>query len=302
MRTTFVAAALAALIAATVAAQSLTEQLQKGIYAEDTLGDADAAIAIYRRIVATAPAQQDIALQARRRLATALERKGALQAPPVQIKTGLQTSPVQQISHFVGGEPEPLGTVENGRYRHTWTGVEFTVPEGWLVEGTYMSSDSGQQTQLRDPKSRVTMSVWMIKEKRAAADVVAELAGAPGEKVNQRQNLGYNIPGMVSGTYDIPKETIQLMSIGGRQAVMAVGEYYNSRDPVALVRWNELSKRGLVPPSHPGPEQDPISMNEYMAWIYTENTRAFFFGRVRTVDLLEFRPYFDQIIQSAIVP
>ena len=43
-------------------------------------------------------------------------------------------------------------------------------------------------------------------------------------------------------------------------------------------------------------------MNEYMAWIYTENTRAFFFGRVRTVDLLEFRPYFDQIIQSAIVP
>ncbi len=302
MRTTLVAAALAALIAATtVAAQSLTEQLQKGIYAEDTLGDADAAIAIYRRIVATAPAQQDIALQARRRLATALERKGALQAPPVQIKNGLQASPVQQTQRFVGGEPEPLATVENGRYRHTWTGVEFNVPEAWVVEGTYMSSDSGQQTQLRDPKSVVTMSVWMIKEKRAASEVAAQLAGAPAEKVNQRQNLGYLIPGMVSGSYAIPKDTIHSMSIGGRQAVMAVGEY-TGRDPVAANRWGELWRRGLVPRSQSEPRQDPVTMNEYMAWIYTENTRAFFFGRVRTAELVEFRPYFDQIIQSAIVP
>lgn len=46
---------LAAALSAPLTAQTLTEQLQKGIYAEETLGDRDEAARIYRQIVA-APA------------------------------------------------------------------------------------------------------------------------------------------------------------------------------------------------------------------------------------------------------
>jgi hypothetical protein len=267
MRSISTVALLAGIAVVTVTGQTLTEQLQKGIYTEDTLGRVDEAIAIYRHIVATAPAQHDLALQARRRLAAALEQN----TPAVTVEGRRQ---------IVVHHPDPLGMVEAGRYRHTWTGVEFTVPEGWVVDETFLSSDSGQQVQLRDPKSRASMSVWMIKEKRAPTDIVVQLAEAPAEKVNQRQNLGYLAPGMVRGTYSIPKETIQPQIVDGQQAMMAVGAY-----------------QALAPTS-----RDPVEMTEYMTWVYTEDTRAFFFGRVSTADLPEFRQTFDGIIFSAQIP
>jgi hypothetical protein len=193
--------------------------------------------------------------------------------------------------------PEPLGTVEAGRYRHTWTGVEFNVPGDWIVDGTYLSSDSGQQVQMRDPSSSVTMSVWMIKEKRAAADVATQLAGAPAEKVNQRQNLGYNAPGLVKGSYEIPAYTIQSLTIGGRQATMAVGNYLSILGERMLSRGRGGDVR--IAPAEP---QEPVAMNEYMAWIYSEDTRAFFFGRAKASDLPQFQPAFDEVILSAFVP
>jgi hypothetical protein len=43
-------------------------------------------------------------------------------------------------------------------------------------------------------------------------------------------------------------------------------------------------------------------MNEYMAWIYGENSRVFFYARVPADDLPELRPVFDQLVNSAVVP
>jgi tetratricopeptide (TPR) repeat protein len=71
----FVSLFLAAIPAA---AQSSTELLQKGIYAQETEGNLDNAILIYRQIVNSAPTQRDIAAQAQYRLAQALLQKGDL--------------------------------------------------------------------------------------------------------------------------------------------------------------------------------------------------------------------------------
>lgn len=75
-----VAAAIASLVLAAIptAAQTTAELLQKGIYAQETEGNLDNAILIYRQIVNSAPSQRDLAAQAQYRLAQALLQKGDL--------------------------------------------------------------------------------------------------------------------------------------------------------------------------------------------------------------------------------
>src|SRR5580700_11277655 len=52
------------------------ELLQKGIYAQETAGDLDGAIKIYRQIVDSHPIQREIAAQAQYRLGLTLLAKG----------------------------------------------------------------------------------------------------------------------------------------------------------------------------------------------------------------------------------
>ena len=71
--------ALAALVAAIqCVGQNTAELLQKGIYAQETEGNLDNAILIYRQIVNSAPFQRDLAAQAQYRLAQTLLQKGNL--------------------------------------------------------------------------------------------------------------------------------------------------------------------------------------------------------------------------------
>src|SRR5215471_6896151 len=68
----------ALLMALPAAGQTAAELLQKGIYAQETEGNLDNAILIYRQIVNSAPAQREVAAQAQYRLAQALLQKGDL--------------------------------------------------------------------------------------------------------------------------------------------------------------------------------------------------------------------------------
>ena len=78
-RTGIVTATLAMLLGATPAIpQTAAERLQKGIYTQDTTGDLDGAIAIYRQIVSSGSSPRDVAAQAQYRLAQSLIQKGDL--------------------------------------------------------------------------------------------------------------------------------------------------------------------------------------------------------------------------------
>src|SRR5580658_2222335 len=70
--------ALAAAQNPTQTQATAAELLQKGIYTQETAGDLDGAIQIYRQIVGSSPAQHEIAAEAQYRLAQALVRKGDL--------------------------------------------------------------------------------------------------------------------------------------------------------------------------------------------------------------------------------
>src|SRR5579863_775081 len=73
-----VLAAAATLLAVPALTQTAGELLQKGIYTQDTAGDLDGAIAIYRQIINSGNSPRDIAAQAQYRLAQSLIEKGDL--------------------------------------------------------------------------------------------------------------------------------------------------------------------------------------------------------------------------------
>lgn len=78
MRITFVAVLAGIMLAIPVSAQTAAELLQKGIYDQETEGNLDQAILIYRQLVNSALSQRDIAAQAQYRLAQSLLQKGNL--------------------------------------------------------------------------------------------------------------------------------------------------------------------------------------------------------------------------------
>jgi hypothetical protein len=248
-----------------VGAQTMAEQLQQGIYAEETLKNRDEAARIYRQILAAPSVPEAISTEARRRLAVLL-----LQArPPVAIAT------------TVVPELPARGVVEGNRFRHVPSGVTFQVPTGWDTLPTMPSSDGGDMVRLHDGNR--TINVWMIKEATPATELAARVAGAPAEKVRQRHS-GYGIPGMPeASTYQIPADTVRPFTVNGRSAIAAVASYVGFRmDPFPP---NELHR-----------------MSEYMTWVYTPQSRVFFFSRVPAADVPGLQPTFEQIVNSAIVP
>jgi hypothetical protein len=89
MRTNRIASVLvvASLTVVTVCAQTAAEQMQKGIYMQETAGDLDGAITIYRQIVNSGNSPRDIAAQAQYRLAQSLLQKGDLSNAAQEFET-----------------------------------------------------------------------------------------------------------------------------------------------------------------------------------------------------------------------
>ncbi len=110
MTSKFVAAAvLAAALAVPGSAQSASELLQKGIYTQETAGDLDGAIQIYRQIVASAPAQHEIAAEAQYRMAEALVRKGDLTGAALEFqKLARDYSEYQALISRMAATPVPV--------------------------------------------------------------------------------------------------------------------------------------------------------------------------------------------------
>jgi hypothetical protein len=237
------------------AAQTLAEQLERGIYTEDTLKNKDEAARIYRQILAAPTVPEAISVEAQRRLARLLL---TLEPPKPSPKPALAV-------------PKARGVVEQGRYRHAASGITFSLPPGWSASGTYPSSDDGDGLTLTD--GTYSINVWLIKETTPATQVVARVAAAPAEKLEQRRSR-YAISSDPA-SYEIPSDTLRPATINGKHAMTATAKYLGE-----------------------GNRQ----MCEYMTWIYTQNSRLFFYARIPHDELPLLRPVFEQIVNSAVVP
>ena len=232
--------ALVLLLAPVAQAQSLSELLEKAVYTEETLGNVEGAIRIYQQIINGSIPGSSIRQEAQRRLDSA--------------RTFLKTAP-----------DLPLGTFVGGTYRHTRTGLSFSLPRPWIVRGTNPSSDDGEMVRVTAVEPEADVAVWMIPEGNDAQSIEQKLDGSPAMKLSDRRGSYQN--------YRYRPESIQRLTINGKAAMMAIADFGDDRPYV-----------------------------EYLTWIYTERTHTFFFAVVEAQNFARFRPQFERLLQSTNIP
>jgi hypothetical protein len=141
------------------ASSDTPELLQKGIYTQETAGDVDAALQIYRQVTASAPAQSSVAAEAQFRIAEALLQKGDLNGAATEFgilssRYSLHQDLIARMARGLqGAHSEATGFVRDGRYRNGRTGVEFPVPSAWKITYNGPSSGDGDMVGLSDGSS-----------------------------------------------------------------------------------------------------------------------------------------------------
>jgi tetratricopeptide (TPR) repeat protein len=266
------------LLAMQGSAQTAAELLQKAIFTEQSTGDVDGAVKIFRQIVASNP-QRVIAAQAQYLLVQALMRKNDLGEAAKELgklahdypdyKDLVKTLvPALAQAAQAGTACAILGTVQNGRYHHAKTGVEFDVPADWSVTCTSPSSGNGEMAVLSNTTfPNGDAFVWMTSENIPAADVHSRLQWDLAEKEGVRRS-------QYSEQYGYRAGSVQDITVGGQQGLAALADY----------------PRGET------------KMTEIHTWIYTTKTRVYVSGKVATSDLAAFQPRLEAIIRSMLVP
>jgi hypothetical protein len=287
MKSTFILSA-ALLLAAPSFAQTVTELLEQGIYAQETSGDLDEAVKIYRQVVSSASGQHAIAAQAQYRLASTLLQKGDVANAAAEYRKLARDFPdqtklvqgsklavaLQRTGAIPAPSAEPAGVVQGSHYHHNLTGVEFDLPPGWSIGTTRpVDGDPHTMTVLVDPDSRtIFASVSMSKLDTPQASIAGALSRAVPQLLARRAGTGSAPHGVAN--YKIQDGSERQTSIGGNQAVQAVGEY-------------ELGGQKI---------------SELLTWIFTDHTRTYFFAKMASDDLPAVQPQFEQLLQSARIP
>ena len=194
-------------LAATAPAQTAAELLQKGMYTQQTAGKIDDAIEVYRQAVATAGADRTTAGRAQVMIVGAMIQKGDFGGAAREFRTLAQgysdqkdlMSAMGSMFRAIAGArmngslapsapvPSTLGTLQDGVYRHTATGVEIRIPKGWWFSGDGPSSGSGQAAFFGSGSQ--SYFVWMRSGEKDD-DISLALDRDVAYKLHQRQVEG----------------------------------------------------------------------------------------------------------------
>ncbi len=125
-----------------VSAQSVTVQLQRAIFLEETAGDLDAAIQIYRKILASGADARAYEAEAQYRLGACLLKKGD---KPLAART---------FQQLIQKHPEATDLVAQGstHFQDSEVGYSLTVPLGWTVVSRRPSQGPGTCVNIDPPE------------------------------------------------------------------------------------------------------------------------------------------------------
>jgi hypothetical protein len=171
---------------------------------------------------------------------------------------------------------EALGSLQNGRYHNNASGVEFNLPAGWsLMRYDLAPGDPGQVAVFSDPSGKaILFTAYTYKVNTAPENIPKLLAGRIAHQLGMRAGTTGQGPSHMIPNYSIREGSVEHTSIGGHEAVRAVGEY----------------------------QRGDQKFGELLAWIDTENTRTYFMVRAPAENLQELQGPVDEMLQTARIP
>ena len=257
-------------------ASTVAEQLAKAIYAQETSGDLDEAIRIYREVLASSP-QRPQAAEAQYRLAQSLLQKGDLTGAAAEYQKlansypdygDLIASVAKRLQSRSPQDTIHLGTLEvdlraqTGRYTHKLTNVEIPLSDGWRVLGDIESSGGGQMVRLSDTVSGANGFIWLRPED-GNGDLDAKLQASLEEKHTMR-----------NPDWKVRPESVQRRIVAGERALSAIADF----------------------------DENGRNMVEYLVWIRSTKVHLFFSMTISAGDFAVNQARFDGFISGVKIP
>lgn len=162
-----------------------------------------------------------------------------------------------------------IGTFVNGRYHHTLTGTEFSLPAGWALTYQAPSSGGGEQvgfTFTGDSGQLISAFVWMKKQSGPPDSVPDQLRSAADFKAGQRQAM--------FADYRMLKNTVEQKTVSGQNALSIQAHFVDHGE----------------------------NMIEYSTWAISAKTSVYISVRMRQDDFDKLRINVDQIIDTLLIP
>jgi hypothetical protein len=265
-----------ALFAAPAPPQTAAEQMQKAIYAQQTAGDLDTAIQIYRQILTSSGADRKTAAAAQFRLGQALLQKGDLTAAAREFQMLADYSEYKDVIAALAGRTREsnvlnsrgtyssYGRGESGHYINSATGVAFLVPAGWSFDDAEPSG-GGEMAHLWDPKTQLSIWVWMKAEQHP----VAELAALLRHDLEVTPPIRADLEG-----WKILPDTVGTYGGGDHQYLRAVAQFV-----LRGQRWYEP-----------------------LIWARSTKTHVMFFARFPETYPGDVHARFEEVRNSAVIP
>lgn len=167
----------------------------------------------------------------------------------------------------------PAGELRDGVYHHNASGVELRLPAGWSVGPPPPALDDPKYAiTLLDPEHRARSFIVDMHQVATLPEKIPASLSLALETLVERHEGKHGAQGTPG--YKIREGSVEHTTIGGLQALRAVGEF----------------------------ERDGMKITEIVTYIVTERTLTEFTARVASGKVEAFRPVFEQILQSAKIP
>jgi len=245
------------LLAATGSAQTAAEFLQKGIYTQQTAGNVDGAIEIYRQVIGMAGTDRATAGRAQMQLVSAFLQKGDFPgasrefntlmlnyADQKELVSAMSTAMRMAASIRVASVQTPprppqltKGTLQNGVYHHNTTGTEVRLPQGWSVTGDSDSSGGGEAVMLKDPSGQAYF-MWLIPSSITVETISQRLDEDSEYKFYQRTMEG-------DGGFKLRPGTLVKWGSGTRQGLTAAFDFTQGSPQIEYASWMRSAKTAL---------------------------------------------------------
>jgi hypothetical protein len=160
-----------------------------------------------------------------------------------------------------------IGTLVDGRFHHTLTGIEFTLPLNWTVQYQGQSSGGGEQIGFHGDTSipPVDAFVWMKPESYDGVSMHEKLIGSMNFKAGQRSG---------DSTYQMLRNTAIEKTVAGHPALSVHATFV----------------------------QSGVNMIEYSTWVWSETSHTYICARMKVEDFPVIQDKIDQMAGTFLIP
>ncbi|HEY3834965.1 MAG TPA: tetratricopeptide repeat protein [Bryobacteraceae bacterium] len=279
MPNTFTTVTVAAMLAiAPAVAQTATELLQRGIYAQQTTGDLDGAIHYFQQAIQTGSASRPAVAQALYHLGTAQAAKGDLTSSGQTLRQLVdqyseQRDLAARLAQYLPAY-KPAANAPNAPvtvYRDPASGVSFVLPPGYTADQTLDAGsrrpDPPTLIHVHAPGEPTFVTIFVRSEKTDMA--------ALDQTINSQADIKEKQMHDDQKPFVVHRDTVRKVQIGSARGVSMLAD--------------------VTPPNH-------APRSEFFTYLWGARTRVMVFKIFDTPQAAQLQPVFDGIASTLLVP